>query len=449
MEPLNQIITFLKSTNELKTAEILLDTFAKYTKSFEQYEALSKSYHDIKQYQKSIKYVLIAMGMTKNPQAIYSLRCNLAKLYNNTNQPELALDCLNKNLKTIPHDADILLEKSVCLYFLNRKVESEQILLDLLKNPSTTDDMRTKIKFNLASYDLAHGKFQEGLRGFLLSGKKLEIWEKTKLDQKLHWDGSITPKTLNVIADGGIGDEFINVRFMKKLKDIGIDPIWYTDRKDLAKVFEHNGIKIANEIDKSIAWTNGMTLPIYLNVKPEELWDSPYIKADPSYIEKHRHYFDKTKINIGLRWGGNPDYEQNLHRELNIQEVYTQLKDINSNFRFYSLQKEAQEGILGSFENNIIDLSHELNTWDDTLGIIENLDFVVSSCTSLAHASAAMGKCVYILVPIAAYYTWECSPIINKSIWYGDTTTILRQTIPTSWKEPIFELTKLLSEQYD
>jgi hypothetical protein len=42
------------------------------------------------------------------------------------------------------------------------------------------------------------------------------------------WQGSPDLENLVVYAEAGIGDEIINIRFMKHLKDRGINAWWYT-----------------------------------------------------------------------------------------------------------------------------------------------------------------------------------------------------------------------------
>jgi ADP-heptose:LPS heptosyltransferase len=78
------------------------------------------------------------------------------------------------------------------------------------------------------------------------------------------------------------------------------------------------------------------------------------------------------------------------------------------------------------------------------LDYIWNLDLIITSCTSIAHFAAAMGKRTIVIVPISCYYTW-CNPT-KKSPWYGDNLTVLYQEKPRSWKEPLLELETILNE---
>jgi hypothetical protein len=63
-------------------------------------------------------------------------------------------------------------------------------------------------------------------------------------------------------------------------------------------------------------------------------------------------------------------------------------------FEFICLQKEQKECDGECFENykNIRFFGKELIDFSDTAALVENLDLVISTCTSVPHLSAALGK---------------------------------------------------------
>ena len=78
------------------------------------------------------------------------------------------------------------------------------------------------------------------------------------------------------------------------------------------------------------------------------------------------------------------------------------------------------------------------------MSIIKDLDVIITSCTSIGHIAAAMGKKTIIITPISAYYTWSYDESKNdKCPWYGRNLTLLRQTKPRSWLEPLSELKEI------
>lgn len=444
---LDSIVKVLKQYDELETADVLLDTFAKYAHNLEEYDTIAKNYNEIKQYKKAIKYGEKCLAIANSNEQLYSVRANLAKMCNHINDPRASLRYSNINEKIKPNDFDIQMEKVFSHYLLNEKDKSEAILRTQIARDDLDEKQKKRILFNLGTYDLKHGLFKQALKEFYIVGKEIEIWPSPKLPGEF-WSGGVYPdKTLVLFAEGGIGDELINVRFCKMIESLGMKTIWYTTRKFLKDILERAGTTVVSDIKmlpENYMWTYSMSLPIYLDLDTPDLWKGPYITAKQEYVDKWSHIKNNNgKLKVGIRWSGNPRYEQDLHRSVDLPAMYEAIKDMG--FELYSLQKDNDLEVLKDYPD-IIDLSEQLETFEDTLGVIENLDFVISSCTSIAHASAATDKKTYIMVPIAAYYTWE-STADETTPWYGKNTILIRQSEHKSWTKPIAELVEYLKKE--
>jgi len=78
-----------------------------------------------------------------------------------------------------------------------------------------------------------------------------------------------------------------------------------------------------------------------------------------------------------------------------------------------------------------------MKTFEDTASIIAGLDLVITSCTSIAHLSAALGKETWVIVPIMPYYAWaERKP---TSVWY-ESVKLFRQQQYGDWSHPLSEV---------
>jgi tetratricopeptide (TPR) repeat protein len=446
---LDNIITFLKNVDEIKTARMLLDTLAKYSNTVQQLDALGKNYCEIKQYSDAAKWALKALTIAPDNQSLYSIRANLAKLYNHMNDPEQALFYLKLNEIVTPNDPEVLLEQTFSYFLLNEKQKSEDILREMVKRTDISEQVMNRVKFNLGTYDLYHGEFQKGLKGFILEGKKLDIWKSVNLPFTF-WDGGIViGKTIIIVAEGGIGDEIISVRFMKQLKDFGMNPIWYTTRKDIANIFNRHGytaITTLGAVPKDSLWTYSMSLPIYLDLQPTDLWSGQYLQVSDQYKEKWSWMKsnNSNKIKVGIRWSGNPAYEHDLHRSVPLNQLYNAIKD--KGYEIYSLQRDEGADDINQFPE-IIDLQHKLVSYEDTMAAMNNLDIIITSCTSVLHVAAAMNKRVYGLIPTTAYYTW-CSQDEYHSQWYSEQLTLFRQKKLRDWTQPIQQLTDALNKKW-
>jgi hypothetical protein len=329
-------------------------------------------------------------------------------------------------------------------YYLQAKPEkSEQLLRELASDPGTPDEVCGRVLFNLGSYDLDHGDFKKGIRGFIGVGHQIGIWKELNLPLKkcTSLDGV---KKLAVIAEGGIGDEVINVRFMKMLAARGVEAVWVSGREDLCRIFERNGVKTCRsvrELDSSWSYVQAMSLPILLDLDRNELDVGVYLTPDEGCVQKWKERVgERRKFRVGVKWSGNPMYEQDLHRTLPIADVVKELRGYD--VELYSLQIEGCDGVDVDY-----DLTGDIKSYEDTLALMSLMDVVVTSCTSVAHVAGAAGLNVIVMPPLATYYTWLGPKSAElKSDWYS-TVTVIRQNEWRDWSKVIGKLGVVINNQ--
>ena len=171
-----------------------------------------------------------------------------------------------------------------------------------------------------------------------------------------------------------------------------------------------------------------MSVPCYLDLNEDDLWNGPYLTA----LNKKLSLPGSKKI--GIKTTGNPAYEQELHRIIPFNDL---IECIPSDYTIYSFHVDEEFN-----HPRVISLKNKINNWDDTLDYINQMDLIVSSCTSLAHAAGALGKETIVIVPIFTYYVWAFPSSHTK--WYGKNLTILRQTDYNNWNSPLNDLKKIL-----
>ena len=422
---------FLISIRQNDKAKIVLDLMLPYCNTIPQIDAIGKLYAEIREFETTLKLALKIYNMAETSEMKFDARVNIIRAYLNLNKPHEALTYIKMNEVVNPKDHPNRMDKAMAHFLLNRKIEGEAMLREILTEP-TTDDINFRVNFNLGTYDLANGNFKEGLRHVLLDGRKLNIWHKFNFPQEQLWEG--TPqagKTIVLCAEGGIGDEIISVRFMKHFKDVGMKPIWYTDRKDIAEIFNRCGFETVSNlktIPKDWLWTYSMPAPTYLDLNENELWYGPYLKP----LNKSEILPGEKKI--GIKCTGNAKYDQDLHRSIPFEDL---VNCIPEDYTIYSFHIEED------FQHpRVINLKDKIKSWDNTLDYLNQMNVVVSSCTSLIHAAGSIGKKSYVVVPILNYYTWAKPEYHSK--WYDNSLTILRQKEYDNWKAPLKELKELL-----
>jgi len=349
-----------------------------------------------------------------------------------------------------PQDWDSYIELSLALYAKNQKSQSAEMLKSLLQQQDIPQTIQDTVQFNLADYEFAQGNFPQGMAK-LISGRKFRIYGSYSNNFPIpQWQGQKLEDNSRVLVVGecGIGDEIINVRFAQQLRDQGIIPS-YASVNGLSDIFQHlpyekcqNYSKTSNNIKDILDydyWTPAMDLPAYLSLDWQDLWQGAYLQSTPHYREKWSHIKSSVPA-IGVRWSGNPRYEQDLHRSLPLPQLWQTITQQPASY--WSLQRDHNADQIAITQGGMTDLSDKLESWQDTLAVIDNLDLVITSCTSVAHAAAALGKKTVVMVPILNYYPW--SQGTQRSSWYGENVTVIRQKKVRDWSEPLQELAEFL-----
>lgn len=334
-----------------------------------------------------------------------------------------------------------LIDQQLNLMIRGRFEEGWKISEELNKN--VPDDPRAK--FNRGWFLINQGKFQEGFQN-LEYGRSLNVYGSGKLNTtKPIWNQSdLTNKIVIINMEAGYGDNIIFARFATEVWKRGGVCILCCD-KSLHSLFSRiPGVSSCITMDQvpsthhdfwipsfSCSWLFGHTV--------EDIPNQPYIFARHESIDLWKGMLNTDKPKIGIRWSGNPKFEHQQFRVFPPKNIINLYKDF-PHCSFYSLQKDND---VYELPDQISDLQHLLISWEDTTACIQNLDLVITSCTSIAHLSAAMGKPTWVIVPILPYHVWAYGN--EHSPWYENTTKVYRQKIFGKWDEPFEKIRHDLS----
>lgn len=427
---LANVIAFLKQTDELIAAKNLLNTFAKYANSLQQYDELGMLFEQVKAYPESLQMLEKCISLTQNDDQKYSIYANFAKVYNHLNNPDMSIYYSNLILQKFPNDFEAKMELSFSHYLKNEIETSYNIQKQLLSVPNLPANVANRIRFNMGSFELMRGHFKSGMKNMIFGGRDIKIYPQIPSPFP-RWNGNKDTKaTVVVYAESGIGDEIINIRFMKEFEKYGIKAVWSDIRKDMSLLFRRNGyntIDNINELPKGdYVMCEAMSLPILLDVEQSELWNGPYLQPSVAHIEKWKKLLPEKFMTV--RWSGNPFYDQDLHRTVNKDDLIPILQKYD--MPLVSLQIDSKGA-----DDRLIDV--DIESWEDTLAI-QYLAFMnVTSCTSTGHSASSIGASCIILPPIATYYTWLPLKPDNTSYWYGSSTKVYPQKIHKDWSDPI------------
>ena len=293
--------------------------------------------------------------------------------------------------------------------------------------------------FNRGWFYLAKGELSKGLT-LLEKGRALNAWgNEGQMGEMFsaRWDGKqdLKDKFVLIYMEGGHGDEILNVRFVKQIIDKGAKVI-IACRPTLAPLFARiEGVSAVAQVDILRGVWHDYYIPSFslahlLGCEYEDLKGESYITPNDRCVKRFSNYIKKDGFKVGIRWAGNQKFEHEQMRGFPFKGFYDAVNQ--EGVDLYSLQLSDASHIDVS-KYNITDLEEHLTDWEQTAGAIANLDLVITSCTSIAHLSAAMGKETWVIVPTMPYYVWAVPG--SKSSWY-DSVNLIRQEEFGNWDKP-------------
>jgi len=304
----------------------------------------------------------------------------------------------------------------------------------LLTSPLMHGDPRAM--FNMGWHHCRHGRLFRGIES-LSVGRWGNVFGSPPLQSgKPIWHGEpLKGKILLFRGEGGFGDQFANLRFAQDFKRRGAKVIVSCEASmlGLLRTLPYVDTLVTNNCAQGVDhdyWVPAMSAPVVLGYEYENISGRPY-------IPKPKSAGLPGQSKIGLRWYGNPRFEDHQHRRF-PPELMLDLASIPGK-TYYSLQRD--EGWMPNLQG-ITDLAPFMNSWLSTAQIIADMDLVITSCTSIAHLSAAMGIPTWVVVPILPYYTWALPG--DRSPWY-DSVRLFRQERYGDWEAPFDAIRKKLT----
>ncbi|OPX39952.1 MAG: hypothetical protein B1H11_01550 [Desulfobacteraceae bacterium 4484_190.1] len=298
--------------------------------------------------------------------------------------------------------------------------------------------------FNLSIVLLLTGNFEEGWKEYesrlQRSGKPVIFPHRNR---SAIWDGSPFPdKRLLVYDEQGLGDTLQFIRYLPMVKAMGGTIIFET-REPFYSLLEE--MPYIDELWKRMPNGNPdikydihvplLSLPMIFGTTLHSIPDKvPYLKADPVKSKLWGHRIKGEGLKIGVVWAGSPT---DTKRSCNLNR-FDKLIQVSGTC-WYGLQKGSAASQMKKLPENVklINLGEEFNDFSDTAAVIANLDLIISIDTSVAHLAGAMGKPVWLLLPLISDWRW----LLNRkdSPWYP-TMTIFRQQDIGDWDSVIYNV---------
>jgi ADP-heptose:LPS heptosyltransferase len=129
---------------------------------------------------------------------------------------------------------------------------------------------------------------------------------------------------------------------------------------------------------------------------------------------------------VGVVWAGRPTHLRDRSRSIS-PELLEPLAGV-PRIALISLQVGRRAEDLRS---PIHDFTADLTDFEQTAGLIDQLDLVIAVDTAVAHLAGAMGKPVWVMLPFSPDWRWMLDR--DDSPWYPS-MRLFRQAEPGNWR---------------
>lgn len=296
------------------------------------------------------------------------------------------------------------------------------------------------VKWDRALTYLHLGHYKKGWEAFEVR------WAIGKMDERPaeapKWNGeSLKGKTILVHGEQGFGDTILCSRYIPMVKMRG-GRIIFECKEPLHKLFSKiHGIEkiveygqVGEPFDYQISI---MSLPGIFKTNLDTIPPAPDLLVPDTPPPHAKQLLESANhdFKVGIIWSGSITFKGNKKRAVSIDR-FLALASIPG-VQFYSLQKGPCEiDLYNSGADTVIwDLSKDLNDFTDTASIVDQLDLVIMTDSSVAHLAGSIGTPVWNLLNYKPY--WLYLSYREDCPWYPS-MRLFRQTDPGNW-DKVFE----------
>jgi tetratricopeptide (TPR) repeat protein len=416
---------------------------------YEVYSNIGATYNKIKDFDSAIKNLELAIEYSPKNAGAYT---NLGNVYNKLHRYKKAISLHKKSIELDPDGSNAysnLANSHKSLGHFNKAIDNYKKALEL--NPDFIN-----AKFDLATTYLHIKEFLDGFKEYESRFLKEEmqshlvkhraIFKRPLLTKKSDAKG----KKVLIHSEQGFGDSILFARFIPLIKREFECEVILQCRDELKSLFENSICNVDTfykrdsqplpEFDFQIAM---LSIPYLLQTSSVD--DIP--NRDSSYLNSSEKFElqSSKKIKIGICWGASVTGESFEGKVFELSEFDGVIN--SSKIEVYSLQVgEKSEDIKRyGYEDSIVDLTNQLEDFNKTAALINELDLVISSDTSVAHLAGALGAKVWI--PLQKMPDWRWESRTKESYWYKS-ATLFRQKSFNKWDSVFQSIYDKLNRTY-
>jgi tetratricopeptide (TPR) repeat protein len=367
-----------------------------------------------------------------NPQ----LQLGCAHMYMEQQKLEPALERVEKLIATQPNYGPGLVLKANLLLHLDRHEESFAAYdTAVARAPEYPEG-----SYHRGSMLLLHGRFIDGWRDFERRWDVTDCGLSRPELKAPAWRGeALNGRSIVVYSEQGLGDTIQFARFLPQLLETGarVTFLCHSMLMRLLKSFPELGIEIVATCQGNAPFDFQcalMSLPQRFETTPDTIPGTvPYIFPEPDLVRLWHQRLGRDGFKIGICWQGNPAGAIDKGRSVPLTEFgpIAAIKGV----RLISLQRKHGVEQLAHLPDDmrvetVSPFDDGKDAFIDTAAIMENLDLVITSDTSVAHLAGALGRPVWLATKHIPDWRWMLGR--SDSPWYP-TMRLFRQAVPGDW----------------
>lgn len=289
------------------------------------------------------------------------------------------------------------------------------------------------------------GRFQEGWEAYETR------WQTGDLPQRPadvpRWQGEIFEgKRLLIFAEQGFGDSILTSRFIPLVKarageGAGAGQVILECKTPLQDLFSDiEGIdrmvepgEAAGEYDLELPI---MSLPGIFAATDEDLPPPPGLHI-PDYARQKAQVLLRRdeRFKVGIVWSGSVTFKGNRKRAVGVERFlpFAEVPGVD----LYSLQKgpRSEDLEIAGAGSVVTAIGEQLDSFAETAAVIEALDLIIMTDSSVAHLAGSLGRPVWNLLNKATYWLYRGQG--ETTPWYPS-MRLYRQSDAGNW-DPVFD----------
>jgi tetratricopeptide (TPR) repeat protein len=366
-------------------------------------------------------------ALTLNPN-YYEALINKSVILLEKKEYHNALEIIDKGIKLKPNKLEGYLNKAQ-IYL---ETEKHDLALEEFNKIFERASEYPKAYYNASLLHLRSKRFN---KGWELYEKRTKLDKyKSEVDLSEHLEKleslEVKKKRILIINEQGLGDQILYLSLIRELDADNNEIIVLVDPR-LIDLFKRSCPKIEfipklTQIDLPAIdyYSLSGSLGKFLRKSIEDFKSQPngYLKSDIRLTEKlKKRLREDNKIICGLAWKSK---NENVGIDKSIDLVdYLPILKIDK-IKFINLQYgETEQERKQIYDNHKVNIESigEIDNFNDIDGLaslVDACDIIVTTSNVTAHLAGALGKTVYLVVPLARGRIWYWHYNTKNSLWY-------------------------------